>query len=368
MFACAGDSPAAPDSSGDDAAADALLATASAPVSGPAGNYGAKASGSELFVPGIVTDGGPGALSASISRSNFSAEAAFAPTSTYLPELKAFSRNTTADNSDDITQARAEAYQVFTSSAAQTINLTIQLSAVVEDNATDISFVLSDVFVYGGSDFEVSDSPICPDGRLGRFLFDGTYFCGTRLGRSNLFIPVGDVTLPDLLSFTVSAGETFGIFAVLRANSSGGSADASQTLTMAFDDDQFITAVAFPDDEPLEVAIDVKPGSEPACINPGSKGVIPVAIFGSDELDVTQVVAASLEFGGLSLRERGKKGPVCSMEDVNEDGIEDLVCHFDVGTADWTGGTEPTLIGELEDGTEITGTDTVCLVPKGNPA
>ena len=114
------------------------------------------------------------------------------------------------------------------------------------DLSSDVSFVLADVFVYGGSDFEVFGSSICPDSSLGKFTFDGTYFCGSQLARSNQFIPVGDVTLPDTLRFSVVAGEDFGVYAILRANSSGGSADATQTLSLNFINDEFISTVDFP--------------------------------------------------------------------------------------------------------------------------
>jgi hypothetical protein len=208
--------------------------------------FGAKASGSELDTPGIQTDGGPGSASASINQSNFNADASFPPIVTYLPELTAFSQNASQENDDDITNATAEAYQVFQSSTSQTIDLNISLHGIIAGDA----FVLADVFVYGGTDFEVFDSPICPDSSLGKFLFDGTYFCGSRLGWSNLFINAGDVTLPDLLSFDVSGGAEFGVYAILRASSKAGSANATQTLSLEFSDDEFISAVETPIPEP----------------------------------------------------------------------------------------------------------------------
>jgi len=203
--------------------------------------FGAKVSGSELDT-GIQTDGGPGSASASISEANYNADAGFAPIVTYLPELTAFSQNASQQNDDDITNATAEAFQVFTSSTSQTITLNVNLHGIIVGDA----FVLADVFVYGGSDFEVFESPICPDSSLGKFLFDGTYFCGSRLDRSNLFIDSGDVTLPDLLSFDVSAGADFGVYAILRAGSRAGSADATQTLSLEFSDDEFISVVEIP--------------------------------------------------------------------------------------------------------------------------
>lgn len=204
--------------------------------------FGAKASGSELDTPGIQTNGGSGSASASINESNFNADAGFPPIVTYLPELTAFSRNASQENDDDITNATAEAYQVFRSSTTQTIELNVNLHAVIVGDA----FVLADVFVYGGSDFELFGSSICPDSSLGKFLFDATYFCGSRLDRSNLFINSGDVDLPDLLSFDVSAGADFGVYAVLRASSRAGSADATQTLSLEFSDDEFISVVETP--------------------------------------------------------------------------------------------------------------------------
>jgi hypothetical protein len=213
--------------------------------------FGAKASGSELDTPGVQTDGGPGSASASINQSDFNADAGFPPIVTYLPELTAFSQNASQSNDDDITNATAEAYQVFRSSTTQMIDLNVNLHGIITGDA----FVLADVFVYGGSGFELFDSPICSDSSLGKFLFDGTYFCGSRLGRSNLFIDSGDVMRPDLLSFDVSAGAEFGVYAILRASSRAGSADATQTLSLQFSNDEFISVVEIPVAEPGTFAL-----------------------------------------------------------------------------------------------------------------
>ena len=326
--------------------------------------FGAKASGSELN-SGIVEDGGPGISSASVSQPDYTADASFLPSSTYLPELKAFSTNTTPENDDDITGSQAQAYQTFTSATAQTIDLTVSLHGIVTDGALDTSGVLADIFVYGGSAFDVLDSPICPDGRLGEFMFDGVYFCGARLGRANLFIPVGDLTLGQTLSFSVAAGETFGVYGTLQAISSDGTADATQTLSLSFADDTFVSPLGVPDTGEVAVDIDVKPGSEPNCINLNGHGVIPVAVLGSSSFDVANIDQNALSFGGLDVRFRGKKGPLCSFEDVNLDGIHDLVCHFEDDSDSWEAGEdEATLTGVLMDGTQIKGTDAICLVPR----
>ena len=340
-----------------------LIACSTAAQAAPP-DFGAKASGSTLN-SGLVADGGPGISSASVSQADFAADASFLATSTFLPELKALSVNTTRINDDDRTDSQAQAYQTFSSATAQTIDLDVSLHGIVTHGSSTTSYVLADVFVFGGSTFEVTDSPICPNGRLAQVIFDGVYFCGTRLGRANLFISDGDVTLPRTLSFAVAAGETFGVYGWLRANSSDGSADATQTLSLNFADDTFISPLGVPDTGEIAVDIDVKPGSDPNCINLNGHGVIPVAVLGSSSFDVANIDQNALSFGGLDVRFRGKKGPLCNFEDVNLDGIHDLVCHFEDDPDSWEAGEdEATLTGILMDGTQIKGTDAICLVPR----
>jgi hypothetical protein len=112
------------------------------------------------------------------------------------------------------------------------------------------------------------------------------------------------------------------------------------------------------------VPIDVKPGSDPNCINVNGHGVIPVAVLGSDTFDVTRIDQSSLLFGGLDVRVRGNKGPLCSLEYSNGDAYLDLVCHFEDDTSSWVPGDgEATVTGNLFDLTEFEGTDTICVVP-----
>lgn len=120
-----------------------------------------------------------------------------------------------------------------------------------------------------------------------------------------------------------------------------------------------------------EVQIDVKPGSDPNSINSKSRGVIPVSILSGEDLDApTQVDRASLTFGATgdedSLQTRGGSQhpvPNCGAEDIDGDGLVDLVCHFETqDTALSKGDTEATLRGELTNGTPIVGIDSVRIV------
>jgi Concanavalin A-like lectin/glucanases superfamily len=112
------------------------------------------------------------------------------------------------------------------------------------------------------------------------------------------------------------------------------------------------------------VDIDVKPGSDTNAINLNDHGVIPVAINGSADFSVLDVDFGSLNFEGLEVGVRCQQGPQCGLEDWNQDGFLDAVCHFEDNVDNWAGGeTVATLSGQLFDGTPFTGTDSIQLVP-----
>jgi len=108
----------------------------------------------------------------------------------------------------------------------------------------------------------------------------------------------------------------------------------------------------------LNVNIDIKPGSYPNSINLGSKGVVPVAVLGSETFDASTVDPSTVEFANAH--------PVrWTMEDVNNDGYMDMLFFFNTRDLSLIGGsTEATLIGATVGGQSIQGTDTVNIVPK----
>jgi len=111
-----------------------------------------------------------------------------------------------------------------------------------------------------------------------------------------------------------------------------------------------------------DVVVDVRPGNPWNPINVFSRGVVPVALLGSDRVDVDDIDAASLAFGpdGAPLAHRG-----CPhRDDVNRDGRPDLVSHHRVPqTGLALGDAEACLAGLFADGTPFEGCDGVRTVP-----
>ncbi len=114
---------------------------------------------------------------------------------------------------------------------------------------------------------------------------------------------------------------------------------------------------------PLEIAIDIKPGSDPNSINLGAKGVVPVAIFGAEEFDVHDVDWYSLLLEGAGPKEKGKDDIHVAFEYINDDLFLDLIVQFSILELELgDGAMEALLTGSLLDGTEFVGTDAIRLV------
>ncbi len=116
----------------------------------------------------------------------------------------------------------------------------------------------------------------------------------------------------------------------------------------------------------ITVEIDIKPGSYPNTINLGSQGVIPVAILSSSDFDATTVNPDTVELAGAGVAMRGKGDKyLAHEEDVNGDGLLDLVCKVETDNLDpetfQYGFID--LTGETYDGVPIKGEDEIIIVP-----
>ncbi len=124
------------------------------------------------------------------------------------------------------------------------------------------------------------------------------------------------------------------------------------------------SSLAFVPDPVIQVEIDIKPGDDLNPINPDSKGVIPVAIFSTADFDATMIDPATVELAGAEVAVRGQGKIMAHEEDVNDDGLVDLVCQLETESLgeDIDFG-ELCLTGETDSGEKIKGCDFIVIVP-----
>ena len=178
--------------------------------------------------------------------------------------------------------------------------------------------------------------------------------------------------------YTTAAGDPFVMsgYTTVTASLDG---HAGQTIRLRFaevDNQSYFNAgidnvCVIPNDIPVD--LDVKPGSSTNPVNIGAGGKIPVAILGSDDLDVTTIDVTSILLGdgsstgtGIAVKNNGSLH--YSIEDVDGDGDMDLMMHFSVSAMVANGdlsSTSTSLIvsGVNDDGYNITGEDDITIVP-----
>jgi hypothetical protein len=115
----------------------------------------------------------------------------------------------------------------------------------------------------------------------------------------------------------------------------------------------------------VSVDIDVSPGGNPNVINCRSRGVVPVAILSSDSFDATQIDVSTVGLSGAAVAMRGRHARyMAHTEDVNGDGLLDLVLQFETQQLDFEQLREGSavLAGTTLDGQDFGGSDEVVLV------
>jgi len=117
----------------------------------------------------------------------------------------------------------------------------------------------------------------------------------------------------------------------------------------------------------IPVGLDIKARSYPNIVNTKAKGLMPVAILGSNTFDVRTINITKLFFGpALTRPAHDLTSPHTykdHLQDVNGDGFIDLVVHFDqTSTGLKTADTQACLSGETLDAIPIKGCDSITVI------
>jgi hypothetical protein len=115
---------------------------------------------------------------------------------------------------------------------------------------------------------------------------------------------------------------------------------------------------------PTAMTIDIKPGDSKNIVPASSERVIPVAIFGSTDLNVTDINPRTIRLNGVDVMLVGKSDKsLCRQTDINADSYEDLVCDvrttgFKVGEGEF----KIILKAATYNGESLTGEDRIKIV------
>jgi hypothetical protein len=113
----------------------------------------------------------------------------------------------------------------------------------------------------------------------------------------------------------------------------------------------------------IRAVIDILPRDDRNRIKPNSQGLIPVALLGSAEIDVSEVDLSSLAFGLAGVAPSDGDGR--RFGDVDRDGSTDLLSLFRVSESGIdAASSEACLTGELFDGRHFEGCDAIKVLSK----
>ncbi|MBC2709974.1 MAG: hypothetical protein HGJ94_02870 [Desulfosarcina sp.] len=168
---------------------------------------------------------------------------------------------------------------------------------------------------------------------------------------TTLFKCISGVCLP-ITGATISGNQA--VFDV----TDGGSLDEDVTVNGKIVEPSVLAVPAHP-----EVAVDIKPGSCPNPINVNSRGVLPIAILGTNDLDVTTIDPGTMRLAGVSPLRWALEDVATPYEPfidkqtaddctvAGPDGLTDLTLRFN--TQELVQSLEVLLGRELEDGEAV---------------
>jgi hypothetical protein len=212
----------------------------------------------------------------------------------------------------------------------------------------------------------ISQSLATISGQSYELSFDLTAYSGYGPHEAYLKVTVGSVSEPDLVSSDL-VGDSQEGYVRHTFNFTANSTEMTLTFLNSAEhgawwnypqiDNVVVNVVR------TTIAIDIKPGSSPNSINRKSKGKIPVAILSTEDFYAPDMV----DQGSLTFGHTGNEQSLafCNIrsEDVNGDGLGDLMCHFFTQLTEFNiDDMEGILKGKTINGIPIIGRDTVNIV------
>jgi hypothetical protein len=117
----------------------------------------------------------------------------------------------------------------------------------------------------------------------------------------------------------------------------------------------------------LPIEVDVKPGNANNTIAPKAKGKVPVAVLSSANFDARNLDPRTIRMNSSlpNVRLKLNGSSQVSLQDVNSDGLQDLLVHIEIQTLQLSGETDVSvvLVGDTFGGARVRGTDVVRIVP-----
>lgn len=165
--------------------------------------------------------------------------------------------------------------------------------------------------------------------------------------------------------YTFDLASAFGIYdiddEIMEFKVSTGTGNNNPFFATKFFIKTMIANVDYEEPSVTDVEIDIRPGNDKNQINLKSNGVVPVAVFSSNDFDATTIDADTVRFGPGEAELHGKM----HKKDVDKDGDLDAVFKFKVKDCGFVGDKGDklpgTITGSTSDEIEFEGTDVVLI-------
>ncbi len=119
------------------------------------------------------------------------------------------------------------------------------------------------------------------------------------------------------------------------------------------------------DNPPKYAEFDVGDADEMKCVNINSKGLVPIIIYGNENVDVTEIDWGSVRVAGLYVRSRRHAGLFCAEDYANDDNHLDLKCKMVDFVQRWAVNDGVVrMMARTQDGSRVIGFDEVCTIQK----